>query len=146
MSQFCRHSSSERIDATHARDPGVGDEDVDGSEGILRRRDEALDVGLVRDIAGHRQGVDLAGGVQQGLFLQVGEGDAPRAFRPEAARERESDPARAAGDDDGLARDLQRNPASEYQYERKRVGVSSSRTQSSLADHSAMASSRRGLS
>ena len=112
MSQFCRHSSSEDIDPAHARDSGVGDEHVDGSEGILRSRDEALDVGLVRDIAGNRQSIDFAGGVQQGLFLQVGEGDTPRAFRPEAARERESDPARAAGDDDRLARDLQRKLAS----------------------------------
>ena len=101
-----------RIDAAHARDPGVGDEHVDGAEGILRSGNEALDVGLVRHIAGHRQSVDLAGGLQQGVLLQVRQRDASRALRPEATREREPDPARAASDDDGLVRDLQRKLAS----------------------------------
>ena len=36
----------------------------------------------VRDIAGNRQGVDLAGGLQQGVLLQIGQNDASRAPPP----------------------------------------------------------------
>ena len=82
--------------AVGGRDAGVRDEQVDPVVGLLGRADHARDVVRVADVADERDRVELLGGLLDLLAGARADGHL-RAGACELARDREPDPAAAAG-------------------------------------------------
>ena len=84
-------------------DAGVGDQDVELAQRLLGVRDQRLDRILVGEIAGqHRRAAELGGERLEHLAARAGHRDL-RALRVQRARDRAADAAGRAGDERGLA-------------------------------------------
>src|SRR6266851_2565950 len=88
------------------RDARVRDEHVEAAEQLVALRERIGDLLRVRDVTAQGS-VETADPFVSGrdLFLADRERDDARALIEEAAARRLADPARAAGDDDALARE-----------------------------------------
>jgi hypothetical protein len=91
---------------TAAADAGVGEEDIDRPVVPLGFGDEMADVGLLGDVAGHRDALDVLGDGFQAAGIAVRHDHALGAFLGVAPRNRLTDAARRAGDDADLAADF----------------------------------------
>jgi len=87
---------------------GVGKEDIDGTVFGFGRCDQRLDIGLLANIDGDREAVDVTCDIGQPLARvpEVGDHDAAGASRGVGARDRLADSARRTGDDTDFVFDL----------------------------------------